>query len=206
MMIERIAINLLPAEYRIHKKTLHLHREIVYPLLVVGMVWSGLMIWNFKLDNSINEVKRDITVIEQSIRSNKPIKDEIERLRQSKIVVQGKIQALEQISVDKAKWVRLMEVLCQRLPNYTWINSCDEKDSSLIIEGSTFSFPEVANFMSRLSESPYIKTVDLSGIEERGPSKTFWFSISCRLNSKATIKNSVPLSSVMAESKNSEGH
>ena len=200
-MIERIAINLLPAEYRVHKKTLRLHREVVYPLLGVGLGWCGLMAWDFTLDNSINQVKNDLGTTEQSIRANKPIKDEIIRLKDSKNVVQGKIIALEQISVEKAKWVRLMEVLCQRLPDYTWINSCDEKDSSLIIEGSTFSFPEVANFMSRLSESPYIKSVDLSGIEERGVSKIFWFSLSCRLNAKPVIKDAAPALPAMAAAK-----
>jgi Tfp pilus assembly protein PilN len=118
---------------------------------------------------------------------NQPIKDEIVRLKESKNIIQGKIVALEQISVDRAKWVRLMEVLCQRLPDFTWIRSCEERDESLIIDGVTFSFPEVANFMSRLSESAYIKSVDLSGIEEKGE-KTFSFTITCRLNPKPVIK------------------
>jgi Tfp pilus assembly protein PilN len=188
-MIERIAVNLLPAEYRVHKKALHLPREIIWPLFAVLLAWCGLLAWDFKLDTSIGEVKHDIEVTEMSIRANKPIKDEIARLKDSKTIVQGKILALEQINVDKAKWVRLMEVLCQRLPEYTWITSCEEKDESLIIEGSTFSFPEVANFMSRLTESAYVKSVDLAGIEERGSSKTYWFSISCKLNPYVAIKD-----------------
>jgi Tfp pilus assembly protein PilN len=194
MMIERIAINLLPAEYRVHKKTLRF-------LLGVALLWSALMVWDFQLDTSINRVKNEIAATEQSIRANKPIKDEIVRLRESKNVVQGKIVALEQISVDKAKWVRLMEVLCQRLPEYTWINSCDEREGTLLIEGNTFSFPEVANFMSRLSESPYIQGVDLSGIEERGQAKTFWFSISCRLNTQPMVRDAAPAGPAVAENK-----
>jgi Tfp pilus assembly protein PilN len=198
-MIERIAVNLLPAEYRVHKKSLHLQREVIWPLFIVVLVWCGLLAWDFKLDTSINEVRHDIEVTEMSIRSNKPIKDEIIRLKESKNVVHGKILALEQINVDKAKWVRLMEVLCQRLTEYTWITSCEEKEESLIIEGATFSFPEVANFMSRLTESSYVKSVDLAGIEERGPAKTFWFSITCKLNPRAAIKDAAPANPVAAQ-------
>jgi Tfp pilus assembly protein PilN len=199
-MIERIAINLLPAEYRVHKKTLQLRREVVYPILGVGIAWCGLVAWDFKIDTTINEVRNDIAATDRTIQTNKPIKDEIVRLKDGKNVIQGKIIALEQISVEKAKWVRLMEVLCQRLPEYTWINSCEEKDSSLFIEGSTFSFPEVANFMSRLSESAYIRSVDLSGIEEK-ETKVFSFSLACRLNAKPVIKDAAPDNAAMAEAK-----
>jgi Tfp pilus assembly protein PilN len=75
--------------------------------------------------------------------------------------------------------------------------SCEEKDSAILIEGKTFSFPEVANFMTRLSESSYIKTVDLSGIEQKDASKTFSFVISCKLNAgveldKASLSDATP--------------
>jgi hypothetical protein len=75
--------------------------------------------------------------------------------------------------------------------------SCEEKDSAILIEGKTFSFPEVANFMTRLSESSYIKTVDLSGIEQKDVSKTFSFILFCKLNSgveldKASVSETAP--------------
>ena len=189
-MVERIEINLLPAEYRVHRKTLQLPRAVVYPVLGVGILWFLLFLVNLKLDNTISQVKSDIAHTEKMIKTNQPIKDEINRLKESKTIIQGKIVALEQINVDRAKWVRLMEELCRRLPDYTWIESCQEKDSSLIIDGQTFSFPEVANFMSQLSESAYIRSVDLSGIEEKD-AKTFSFSITCRLNPKPVIKEIV---------------
>jgi Tfp pilus assembly protein PilN len=190
-MIERIEINLLPAEYRVHKKTLQLQREIIYPILGVAILGFFLALLTLKIDSDINQIKNDISSTEKMIKLNKPIKDEIVRLKESKNIVQGKILALEQINVDRAKWVRLMEMICQRLPDFTWLESCDETDSSLSIVGRTFSFPEVANFMSRLSESPYLKFVDLSGIEERGQ-KEFSFSIGCRLNPYMALKEAEP--------------
>jgi Tfp pilus assembly protein PilN len=75
-----------------------------------------------------------------------------------------------------------MENLCERLPDFTWLVSCEEKEQALIIEGKTFSFPEVANFMTRLSESNYIKSVDLIGIEQKDASKSFSFDVACKLN------------------------
>ena len=86
-----------------------------------------------------------------------------------------------------------MENLCQRLPDFTWLVSCEEKDDALLIEGKTFSFPEVANFMSRLTESSYVKTVDLTSIEQKDASKSFSFIVSCKLNADALPDKKPPL-------------
>jgi Tfp pilus assembly protein PilN len=186
-MIERIEINLLPAEYRFHRKTIKLQREIVYPVLGVLLVAFVLALYTVNMESQITQLKTDIFRTEESFKKNKPIKDEITRLKDSKKIIEGKIIALERISVDRGKWVRLMEVFCQRLPDFTWLISCEEKDSTIMIEGKTFSFPEVANFMSRLSESRYIKAVDLSGIEQKDASKTFSFIISCKVNTEVEM-------------------
>jgi Tfp pilus assembly protein PilN len=196
-MIERIEINLLPAEYRYHKKTIKLQREIVYPALGVLLVTFVLALYTFNMDSQITQLKDDIVRTEDSFKNNKPIKDEITRLKDNKKIIEGKIVALERITVDRGKWVRLMEIFCQRLPDFTWLVSCEEKDSAILIEGKTFSFPEVANFMTRLSESSYIKTVDLSGIEQKDVSKTFSFILFCKLNSgveldKASVSETAP--------------
>ncbi|HMD67848.1 MAG TPA: PilN domain-containing protein, partial [Chitinivibrionales bacterium] len=56
-------------------------------------------------------------------------------------------------------------------------------------DGRTLSFPEVANFMSRLSESNYIRGVDLSGIQEvAGTVKMFQFNLSCTINPDAQLE------------------
>jgi Tfp pilus assembly protein PilN len=186
-MIERIEINLLPAEYMFHKKTIKLQREIVYPVLGVLFVAFILAFYTFNLDGQITQLKADIVRTEESFKKNKPIKDEISRLKDNKKIVEGKIVALERITVDRGKWIRLMEIFCQRLPDFTWLISCEEKDSNILIEGRTFSFAEVANFMTRLSESKYIKAVDLSGIEQKDASKTFSFIISCKVNTEVEM-------------------
>jgi Tfp pilus assembly protein PilN len=186
-MIERIEINLLPAEYRFHKKTIKLQREIVYPVLGVLLAVFVLALYTINMESQIAQLRADIERTEDLFKKNKPIKDEITRLKDNKKIIEGKIVALERITVDRGKWVRLMEIFCQRLPDFTWLVSCEEKDSAILIEGKTFSFPEVANFMTRLSESSYIKTVDLSGIEQKDVSKTFSFTISCKLNAEADL-------------------
>jgi Tfp pilus assembly protein PilN len=192
-MIERIEINLLPAEYRIHRRNLHVPREVVYPLLLMILTGFGLFFFSIKMRNDINQYNNEIAQIEQKILQNKPIQNEIRRLGQDKRAIQEKIIALERINVNREKWVRLMEVLSQKLPDFTWLVSVREEDKtppSLHIEGRTYSFPEVANYMSRLKESIYVSGVDLSNIEQIDPQeKIFRFIITCRINQDAGLND-----------------
>jgi Tfp pilus assembly protein PilN len=201
-MIERVEINLLPAEYRVHKRGIRISRAIVYPVLGLVVLGFFLLSWTIGLDSQIHQLRGDILSINDMIQKNSYIKDQINRLRSDRSVIQEKIVALERINVNREKWVRLMEILCQRVPDFTWVVSIDEKDQTpplLAIEGRTLSFPEVANFMSRLSESEFIRSVDLSSIEEtREAIKMFRFNISCTINPDVRLetekKNAAALS------------
>jgi Tfp pilus assembly protein PilN len=191
-MVERIEINLLPAEYRVHKRGIRLSRSTVYPGLGLCVLGFFLLSWTIGLDSQIRQLKNDILSVDDMIRKNLYIKEQINKLRADRAVIQEKIVALERINVNREKWVRLMEILCQRVPDFTWLISVEEKDQNppvLSIEGRTMSFPEVANFMSRLSESEFIRSVDLSGIEEtKEETKMFRFNITCTINPNARLE------------------
>ena len=192
-MIDRVEINLLPAEYRVHKRGIRLSRAVVYPVLGLVVLGFFLLSWTIGLDSQIHQIRSDILNVDDMIRKNTYIKDQINRLRADRAVIQEKIVALERINVNREKWVRLMEILCQRIPDFTWIMSVDEKNVNppvLVIEGRTLSFPEVANFMSRLSESEFIRGVDLSSIEETNEGmKLFRFNISCTINPDVRLES-----------------
>jgi Tfp pilus assembly protein PilN len=146
----------------------------------------------FGLNTEIQQRKNEIVAVDAMIKANSYIKEQIAKLKADRAVIQEKILALERINVNREKWVRLMEIMCQRLPDFTWILSISEKTQTppvLAVEGRTLSFPEVANFMSQLSGSSYIRGVDLSSIEEiKEAIKMFRFSISCTINPDAQLE------------------
>lgn len=190
-MIERIEINLLPAEYRVHRRKIRLQREVVYPVLGLIILAFGLLIFTVTKQSEMNILSRELDLVTQQINQNRPIQDTINQLRKDKLATQEKNRALERINVNREKWVRLMEELSSRLPSYTWLVSVKEDNGippSLYIEGRTFSFPEVANYMSNLKESIYVTGVDLSNIEQiDSKTKTYKFSISCTINPDANM-------------------
>ena len=197
-MIERIEINLLPAEYRVHRKKFQIKREVAYPLLIAGAIGAGLAFFTFGLQNANRISRNEIHALQQSIEQNRPIQKEINQLRNDKQTILQKIHALELINVNREKWVRLMEEFSNRLPDYTWLVTLKEEASSppvIHVEGRTYSFPEVANYMSNLKECDYIQSVDLSEIEQTSPKeRIFKFSLSCAINPNAYLSgdSSIP--------------
>jgi len=191
MMIERIEINLLPAEYRIHKRSVDLPRSLVYPIvgIVVFLLAAGL--YTVYLRDQEARLQDDVAALEAEIKANAHIQAEIKKLRDEKKITEEKIKALMLISVNREKWVRLLEVLSGKLPPYTWLVSVKETNAdNLSVEARTYSFPEVAHYMTRLEEHEYITRVDLVSIEQvAGPEgrKAYRFSINCAVNKDAGL-------------------
>jgi Tfp pilus assembly protein PilN len=165
-------------------------------LLVIAIGGVGLIFWTIAEQNTIRITENEIRSIEQQIAQNRPIYKEINSLREDKERIQQKIRALERINVNREKWVRLMEELSGRLPELTWLVSVREENSSppvLHLEGRTYSFVEVANYMSKLKESEYVASVDLSNIEQIDPKENvFRFAISCAINPDAKLSQLDP--------------
>jgi Tfp pilus assembly protein PilN len=186
-MIERIEINLLPAEYRIRKRNLNLPRSIVYPVVILLTLAVGAGLYTIYLNDKEAKLKEEIEIVTKKIQENKHIQTEINQLRQQISVTDQKIRALERISVDREKWVRLMEVLSGNLPTYSWLVSVKEEmgatPQKLSIEARTHSFPEVAHYMTRLEGSEYMGGVTLMSIEQiQGQDrKIYRFTLVCTL-------------------------
>jgi Tfp pilus assembly protein PilN len=188
-MIQKIEINLLPAEYRVRKRGINLSRSIVYPVLVLILLAAGAGFYTIHLNDKQARLSEEIAAIEKEIEANKSVQEEINKLRHEKQVTDQKIRALERISVDRERWVRLLEIFSGSLPPYSWLISVKEEKGppeALLVEARTYSFPEVADYMNRLEKTDYIKSVELTpaGIEQiQGHDrKVYKFNITCEIN------------------------
>ncbi len=200
--IERIEVNLLPAEYRFRKSALHISRPLFYSLLTIITVWIGVAYFSITTTMDIAQSNSEIETLTQKIEKNRHIKVEILQLKSSREIIRLKIRALQRISVNKEKWVRLLETFTKELPSATWISSIIEKNTDtsdvLHVQGQTFSFNDIANFMSRLSGAEYLKSVDLQFIEQRDKgNKTFEYLLDCTINQDAQL-GSLPDTSYVA--------
>ncbi|MFP4163148.1 MAG: PilN domain-containing protein [Chitinispirillaceae bacterium] len=187
MMIEKIEINLLPAEYRVHKRKIKLSRAVVYPVLGLLVLGVSAALFSIYLQNKVDVYEGEIENLNREIKRNSHIQTEINKLRQDKNIIDEKILALERININREKWVRLLEVMSNSLPSYSWLISVKEElgpPSVLKMEGRTYSFPEVAHYMTKLKNNDYISDVELSDIEQVSGQgrRVYRFTISCTVN------------------------
>ncbi|MCL2689321.1 MAG: PilN domain-containing protein [Chitinispirillia bacterium] len=199
-MIDRIEINLLPAEYRVHRRNLKLPRSLVYPIVGLVLLIFGAASVSIYMQNRAAALEDEIASIEREIQANKHIQAEINKLRRDKLEVEQKIRALERINVNREKWVRLMEVFSGSLPSYSWLVAIREeagaagKPPVVRIDARTYSFHEVASYMSKLEQSEFVTSVELAEIEQMSGAvqgrNVFRFSISCTINPDAKLDKS----------------
>ena len=191
-MFDSIEVNLLPAEYRVHKRRITLQREIFYPALGAALVALVITAATFIYEAQINTLTNEVAALDASIEKNKHVKRELDRLRADRNRIDEKITGLRRINVNRRKWVRILEDLCRYLPDYTWLVHVGEKGgekSLLSIEGRTLSFPDVATYMARLKRSDFVDHVDLRDIEQTDEArKVFRFRISCLINPNAGLE------------------
>lgn len=192
-MIGKIEINLLPEEYRIRKRSIIIPRALVYPAVVFVALLIGMGLETIRLNDDESRLRGDVAAIKKEIEANRHLQADIDRQRASKNATEEKIRGLERISVDREKWVLLLETLSSSLPSYSWLISVREEMGPpvrLAIEARTYSFPEVAHYMSRLEESDYVSGVELVLIEQiQGQGRMMYrYSITCTLDSDAGIR------------------
>ncbi len=190
-MYDFIEVNLLPAEYRVHRRAIRLEPVIVVPAIIVGVAVLVLVFYQGLLNAKAMQLRNEVMGLDAQIKINAPIEQEIKALSEEKKVIVGKIMALERITVNRAKWVRLFETLCRYLPPYSWLMSIRENVSvppGLVIQGKTRSFPEVATYMADLRQSVFVTNVDLTKIEQSGEvDKSYGFEIVCTIDPNAGL-------------------
>jgi Tfp pilus assembly protein PilN len=172
-MVEKIEINLIPLEYRVHQRRFVLKKEVLIPILISAILVIVATSWLGFLNGRISTVTSEITRIESEIRRNKPIQDEIHVLQKKQKSMLAKVNGLKEIKVNRENWVRLSEEFSREIPVNSWLTKITQKkdDASTIeLVGVTEAFGEVGQYMARLMETPRFAVVKLVEIKDKNKS------------------------------------
>lgn len=169
-MVEKIEVNLIPVEYRVHQKRFVIKKEVLVSSIISSILVLGVLGWGSFINGRIKTVKRETIKIEAEIRRNKPIQDEIHNLQAKQKSMLAKVNGLKEIVVDREIWIRLFEEFSREVPTNTWLTSIKDSDGVLTLSGVTEAFGEVGQFMARLVESPRFDDVKLLEIKDAGNS------------------------------------
>jgi len=200
-----IEINLLPKELQKKKFRLTLDKNIVITLLSGVAIILLLGAFSFILQSKqLNDLQKQY---DQYKAENERLAQEIvkiDEITKNKEQILARMSAIELLDRNREYWVRLLEDVAQRVPEYVWLTNVKQAPLPVAppataapaspapatppapairssIEGYSFSLNALATFMVRLKKSDIVQDLEISSIklQEADKIKAYAFKFTC---------------------------
>lgn len=147
-------------------------------ILAVGGFWWHLSSREAQLTADIKQATADLDGIKQRIGQAGKIKDTVAELKK-------RITAIQELTKGQQRPVVLFDALADIVPRDLWLNTLEERGTTIRITGTSYSTTAVADFMSNLRSSGRFKDVDiiLSRQDLSKTPRTVTFEVTCRFES-----------------------
>jgi type IV pilus assembly protein PilN len=181
-----IELNLLPLEHRVSKTDLTwiADRRVIYPSMVlVTIVVVAFLLWAYIQDTK-SQLEQSLDTLKVEVQKGKPIKEQIDQLQARLDEIAKKNKALKSIQVSKKKWLIIFENVSSVLPPNMWINSLTQTGQNMDLQGVTYDFSEIAEYMIKLEKQISFNKVSLVSITtiSTDGEQSYSFSLMCALN------------------------
>ncbi len=181
-----VQINLLPKRLRKSGRRFEIGKPELITFSVAAVLVMAMMglTWSqndrlASLNEDIDEAERRATLLQKDIQL-------VDALMDMKQKIAQRMQAVETLDRHRSAWVRILEDVTRRIPDFVWISSFAEVDTTrsrervkkpvestdtttidglpiqeVEIEGFSFTLNAVAAFMIKLMRSNFFDQVDL---------------------------------------------
>lgn len=180
-----IKINLLPeAKVALARKPAviptgvpleNLNNYIILAFLILGILIGGWL-W---FSNQSKKIKLNAKV--QSAREQaealKPFIDQVNDFEARKAKLEKKLTIIKDLRANQEGPVHIMDELASLIPDLLWLTDLSLKGNIMEIKGNAFNPSSVAEFLQRLSESPYFEEPSLKEMKEEKDYNTFSLTI-----------------------------
>lgn len=185
-----IRINLLPV--RAARKRENIRRQVsVFALCIVFTVSAMAYLAVFMtgtisdLTAKIEAAQRDLKGYQTAANRVKKIKSELQKLRE-------KTDIIAKLEENRTGPVQIMDALTSLVvAERMWLTSLTQAGGKMDLAGVAMDNKTIADFMTRLENSPYFKVVDLISskqIKLRKDKKFKQFTMTCQLSSRGPKK------------------
>jgi Tfp pilus assembly protein PilN len=200
----KIEINLLPRELRKRRPGLSFDKSLTLIAglaLVLLVAFVGINVFQSMKLKTLNNKIAEAQKRAQELRKNIEL---VDALTDVKDKVLQRMSAIEALDRNRAVWVRVLEDLAKRVPDYLWLSLLEEEelqiaavpdsgvDSTTLMrqpsspaqkrvtmEGYSYSLNGLASFLIELIGSPYFKNMELQYVKraEVEEHKSFTFQL-----------------------------
>jgi type IV pilus assembly protein PilN len=156
-----IRINLLPEEFHVRRKKLHVSpRASFFVAAFVGLcaVVFLLTLWQGTRLRSLDEAIRKTRMEAERQRADLALVEELTALKER---ILERMQVVEQLNQNRTRWIDIMTDLSASMPEEMWLTSFKEEQTGnsgqARIQGMTFSLKPIALFMDQLEVSGWFQ-------------------------------------------------
>lgn len=156
-----IRINLLPI--RQLRKKQQMQREVflyVAAVLLVGFICVAAA---FTINLTLKDLQTQNRILSKKKASYQPILNQIDKLKKEKELEEKKLTVIKKLKAGSQITVRLLDEIARLTPaNRLWLNSLRQTADKVNLNGIALDNATIAQFMERISGSPFFADVELS--------------------------------------------
>jgi Tfp pilus assembly protein PilN len=174
------------------------------PLLFIaaGLIFGFAILFYFyhSWQTQLNDENKRIQQLQAQKTELEQIKLQVEAFDKQKVVLQQRVQTIEQLQKDRTGGQELLDEVANTVSRAEnlWLTSMTKKGSDLTLQGASASTNSVANFITALKRSGYFQKIEIKEAkqdEKVSGVQTFLFTIN------AEIAPSGPAGSMPAQTK-----
>ncbi|MDA8163768.1 MAG: PilN domain-containing protein [Desulfobacteraceae bacterium] len=157
-----IRINLLPVR-QIRKKQRLLQEVAGFGVLLIALA-AGLTLFGLSLGHQIDALQQQIKTLNDKKASYAKIETEMRQLQKDRELIEKKIAAIRDLKKSGQIGVRVLDELANITPpGQLWLESLKDTPGMLSIQGVALDNATIAQFMDKLSASPFFGDAELAG-------------------------------------------
>ena len=156
-----IKINLLPREEKPSREVQTWSRIFVWSLIgaaIVVRVGVGIHIFRAY---EIAALKADIAETRRELAKYEGQAALVRDLTSRRKAIEDRISVVENLDRDRFLRVYLLDELARAVPDYVWLESCEEKAGAIDLKGMAFSNLAISQFMDQLEAEAHADSVSL---------------------------------------------
>ncbi len=151
------------SEYQTGVGKLSSNKPIIqrFAFLIVPIIAVYVYTWFVEngLENDKENIRKQITNVEQQVAALQPQLNIIEQLKAEKGKLTTEMNAIRSISRERYGYVRTLDALQTLIPDRAWITKLSVKDQIISLEGRAIEDTTISSFMQNLEESAYFSDV-----------------------------------------------
>lgn len=92
---------------------------------------------------------------------------EIKKFKEDQDKIQARISALEKLSKDRLREIRVLDLFQQVIPEKVWFTRLESQNSKILMSGYAMSDYDISSFMESIAKSAFLSDVNLLSSAEQ---------------------------------------